>query len=168
MKCLPNRPTAFSLVEVTLALGVAAFCLLAIAGLLPTGMRVNRDSASRLAAASIAQAVVGDMQASITASKSTVLTETRLFHIPLPLNGTTTFFAGVNGQQSGTTNQDADGTATPTPIYRVSVYATPGSGKAATIVRILTTWPALADPTAAVVPTKFAGSLEVMTAIDVN
>ena len=35
---------AFSLVEVTLALGVAAFCLLVLLGLLPTGLKTQQSS----------------------------------------------------------------------------------------------------------------------------
>ena len=34
--------TAFTLIEVTLALGITAFCLLAIFGLLPVGLRSNQ------------------------------------------------------------------------------------------------------------------------------
>ena len=38
-----RRTAAFSLVEVTLALGVAAFCLLVLLGLLPTGLKTQQS-----------------------------------------------------------------------------------------------------------------------------
>ena len=39
--------TAFSLVEVTLALGIAAFCLIAVFGLMPVGVQTNRNAISQ-------------------------------------------------------------------------------------------------------------------------
>src|SRR5438874_13764949 len=38
-----SRTPGFSLVEVTLALGVAAFCLLVLLGLLPTGLKTQQS-----------------------------------------------------------------------------------------------------------------------------
>src|SRR6266480_5086305 len=47
----PLRRTAgFSLVEVTLALGVAAFCLLVLLGLLPTGLKTQQSSSQQTTA----------------------------------------------------------------------------------------------------------------------
>jgi type II secretory pathway pseudopilin PulG len=53
---------AFSLVEVTLALGIAAFCLIAIFGLMPVGVQTNRNATSQTAATSIIAAVVADLR----------------------------------------------------------------------------------------------------------
>ena len=53
MKLLPHRECAFSLVEVTLALGVAAFCLIAVFGLLLVGVQTNQRATSQTAAGSI-------------------------------------------------------------------------------------------------------------------
>src|SRR5438094_7676946 len=58
-----RRVHAFSLVEVTLALGVAAFCLLAVFGLMPIGVQTNRNTTSQTAAANIMAAVVADLRA---------------------------------------------------------------------------------------------------------
>ena len=63
MKRLKFNVGAFSLVEVTLALGVAAFCLLAVFGLVPVGVQTNRNATSQTAAANIMAAVVGDLRA---------------------------------------------------------------------------------------------------------
>src|SRR6266478_5842762 len=58
-----RRVHAFSLVEVTLALGIAAFCLLAVFGLMPIGVQTNRNTTSQTAAANIMAAVIADMRA---------------------------------------------------------------------------------------------------------
>src|SRR5438874_4482039 len=58
-----RRVHAFSLVEVTLAIGVAAFCLLAVFGLVPIGVQTNRNATSQTAAANIMAAVIADLRA---------------------------------------------------------------------------------------------------------
>jgi type II secretory pathway pseudopilin PulG len=58
-----RRVHAFSLVEVTLAIGIAAFCLLAVFGLMPIGVQTNRNTNSQAAAANIMAAVIADMRA---------------------------------------------------------------------------------------------------------
>src|SRR5438874_6748048 len=57
-----RRVHAFSLVELTLALGVAAFCLLAVFGLMPLGVQTNRNATSQTAATNIVAAVVADLR----------------------------------------------------------------------------------------------------------
>jgi Tfp pilus assembly protein PilV len=58
-----RRVSAFSLVEVTLALGVAAFCLLAVFGLIPIGVQTNRNATSQTRATNIMAAVIADLRA---------------------------------------------------------------------------------------------------------
>ena len=53
---------AFSLVEVVLALGVAAFCLIAVVGLMPVGVQTNRNAAFQTAATNIMAAIVADLR----------------------------------------------------------------------------------------------------------
>jgi uncharacterized protein (TIGR02598 family) len=55
---------AFSLVEVTLALGIAAFCLIAVFGLVPVGVQTNRNATSQTAATNILSSVIADIRAS--------------------------------------------------------------------------------------------------------
>ena len=63
MKKLPAA-AAFSLVELTLALGIAAFCLIAVFGLVPVGVQTNRNATSQTAATNILSSVVSDIRAS--------------------------------------------------------------------------------------------------------
>jgi uncharacterized protein (TIGR02598 family) len=60
---------AFSLVEVTLALGIAAFCLIAVLGLVPAAVMTNRNATSQTAATNIVASVIADMR-STTSSTS--------------------------------------------------------------------------------------------------
>ena len=55
--------SAFSLVEVTLALGIAAFCLITIIGLVPVAVLTNRNATSQTAATNIMSSVVADLRA---------------------------------------------------------------------------------------------------------
>ena len=66
----PRSGAGFSLVEVTLALGVAAFCLLALFGLMPVGVQTNRSATSQTAATNIMAAVVSDLRATPTTSST--------------------------------------------------------------------------------------------------
>src|SRR5947199_5015623 len=67
IKCKPPRCfAAFSLVELTLALGIAAFCLIAVFGLVPIGVQTNRNATSQTRATNIMAAVVSDLRATPT------------------------------------------------------------------------------------------------------
>ena len=68
MRLCTSKNSAFSLIEVTLALGVAAFCLLAVFGLMPVSMQTNRNATSQTAATSIIAGVVADLRATPTAN----------------------------------------------------------------------------------------------------
>ena len=68
MKLRARFGDAFSLVEVTLALGVGAFCLIAVFGLLPVGVQTNQRATSQSAAASIMANVVADLRATPNAN----------------------------------------------------------------------------------------------------
>ena len=63
MKSSFHDGSGFSLVEVTLALGVAAFCLIAVFGLIPVGVQTNRNATSQTAATNIIALVVADLRA---------------------------------------------------------------------------------------------------------
>jgi uncharacterized protein (TIGR02598 family) len=56
------RTTAFTLIEVVMAMAVVSFALLAITGLLPVGLQTMRDSQNDQALGTIANQVRGDLQ----------------------------------------------------------------------------------------------------------
>lgn len=179
-----SHSSAFSLVEVALALGVAAFCLLAIFGLLPTGMNSNQASVQQTVAAGIASEVVADLRSTpVTASTSGTTSPRFGFSIPayngvstMPPNkpnaNNTKFFAAGGGVVG------ANLTSGTTAMYRATVGFLPpapsstGTNRTATMARILVTWPAVADQGSAVKaadwPVNYTGSFETITALDRN
>jgi uncharacterized protein (TIGR02598 family) len=80
---------AFSLVEVTLALGIAAFCLIAVFGLMPVGVQTNRNATSQTAATNIIAAVVADLRATPRTSPTS-----SQFGITFGTNPTPLYFDG--------------------------------------------------------------------------
>lgn len=65
MKPPVRRAAAFSLVEVTIALGVAAICLILLVGLLPAGLKTQRASAQQTVANQIMNVLLTDLRADI-------------------------------------------------------------------------------------------------------
>jgi len=158
---------AFSLVEVTLALGVAAICLLSIFGLLPIGLNSNQASVEQTTAASLARAIVSDLRAApITSGSSSG------FGINFPTSTTAvnhTLWLTEWGTKAGDIDTQAD--PANNPRYRALVTLTPPStttSKSATFVRMVISWPAMADRTPNVDPSHAAGTFESVTALDRN
>ena len=173
MKIKYHPVSGFSLVEVTLALGVAAFCLVAVFGLLPVGVSSNQASIEQTAAAGMATRISADLRASKTTTPSTPQ-NSPLYQIPTPVSGaantsTYTLFLAEDGTPANITQ---GGNANPSlnPRYRATLsFTAPAAGqRTATTARILLTWPALADPVASSPPSKFSGSFETVIALDRN
>ena len=166
MKLERRRPSGFSLVEVTLALGVAAFCLVTIFALLSTSFRTNQITIQQTADTTLAGAIAADLQATPkTASDSP------RYGITFPATGIAshTIFLREDGTAAGAQDSDAD--PSQNPRYRATItFNAPAntSQKTATGIRIRLTWPALADKSAAATPTNYAGAYEVFTAVNRN
>ena len=143
--------SVFSLVEVTLALGIAGVCLLAILGLLQTALMSERVTMGQTAASGIISAVFSD----IVSTPSTNASSTH-FGVSLNASNTQTIYFS----EAGWTNRVGQSAVTDSR-YRVSVSIQPAN-VGPTPVRILVTWPAGADFINA------SGSVEVVTALDRN
>ena len=141
--------SGFSLVEITLSLGVMSICLLAVLGLLPMASQTNRAAAADTAAASIATAVLADIRA--TPRAATISSQ-----FGLPLNASSVLFFDAEGQATTTANNAS--------IYRAEInFPTNSSGaNAATFVYVLVSWPAAAASATA------AGRAEMFTALNRN
>ena len=130
------RKRAFSLVEVTVALGIAGFCLIAIFGLLPAGLNANKSGIQQNAAANLAAMIASDLRATPpTTNKSAI------FSIGIPTAGTTKFLT----ESGAVTDMGA-------ADYRAAVtISSPPAGapRAASTARILITSPASATNTTA-------------------
>ena len=149
----------FSLVEVTLALGVAAVSLLVIFSLLPIGLQTNQRSIEQAASADILSAVVADLRATPVTNPRGNATTSTLFGISIPAagsTGTTTLFLNSAGQSA--TSQQSDSR------YRITItfLSNGGGAKTATFADLKVTWP----PAAAV--TNAQGLAEMFAAFDRN
>src|SRR5215475_12321543 len=110
IKCEPalRSVPAFSLVEVTLALGVAAFCLIAVFGLMPVGVQTNRNATSQTAATNIMAAVVADIRATLKPSGRSaqfainIPSDPTSPQDPPPCSGTQTLYLNSEGQIDAT------------------------------------------------------------------
>jgi uncharacterized protein (TIGR02598 family) len=170
---MKNPRAAFTLIEVTLALGVASFCLLTVFGLVPVGLNSNQNATQQLGASGIATALSADLRGTPVLNGTT-----SRFQIPIPVvSGTaqhTVFFA-QNGSPVGgvdpasapsqaryraTVNIQAEDTALPPqgPSPRNKIFK----------VWVQITWPALADPSPKITPVNFSGSLDSLIALNCN
>lgn len=148
------QPRAFSLVEVTLALGVAAISLLVIFSLLPIGLQTNQRSIEQTASADILSAVAADLRATPRGGPAT----STQFSISIPAasgSGPTTLFFNSAGQLVSSTEA---------PRYRLTITfpASSGGTKTATFADLKVTWPAAASIANA------QGSAEMFAAFDRN
>ena len=71
---LARFPHGFSLIEVTIALGVVSFALIALFGLLPTGLTTFRSSIDRSVASQIAQNIISQARQTEFSSLSSLAT----------------------------------------------------------------------------------------------
>jgi uncharacterized protein (TIGR02598 family) len=140
---------AFSLIEVTIALGIAAFCLIAMLGLLPSGMRNAATASEQTATIGILGDVLSDLKGTPVSS-----TNSPRFEISIPTAGNSTsqtLYFSENGTKEDTVSQAR---------YSVvaNLSAPTGSTVANTQVRIY--WPAAASVANA------SGSIESVTVLD--
>jgi type II secretory pathway pseudopilin PulG len=172
--------SGFSLVELTLAIGVAAFCFIAVFGLIPVGVQTNRNSTSETQATSIMALAVADLRA---AQIGPQYGSPMFGFFPIPTDPTSPpqfvapDFVPCSGGQTSTTSQiryiDSQGQSSSsfsssTSRYRLIVTfvknTTATSTTGATYVHLKVTWPAAIDP-CAVTP---SGSVETFAAFNRN
>ena len=176
IECEPSLRSvaAFSLVEVTLALSVAAFCLMAVLGLMPVGLQTNRNATSQTTATNIAALAVADLRAAKTASPMLGIT------IPTDPTSPPQFVpqdvVPCFGGQTSTASQiryfDSQGQASSSisssSVYRLIVTfvknTTATATTGATYVNVKVTWPAAIDPCAITA----SGSVAIFAALDRN
>jgi uncharacterized protein (TIGR02598 family) len=156
VKTRANRQ-AFSLVEITVALGVAAISLLVVFSLLPIGLQTNQRAIEETASVDILSVVAADLRATPRGSGNSLQ-----FGISIPSNPVTSsppatelFFNNV-GQFASSQQSDSR--------YRMTITFLPNGGgaKTATFVDLKVTWPAGAAITNA------QGSAEMFAAFDRN
>ena len=164
--------SAFSLVEVTLALGIAAFCLIAVSGLLPVAALTNRNATSQTRATNIMAAVIADLRATPV---GTLNPASMQFAIPLKTSGTYNRFfdsqaqcscnsAGSQRPNPQTKPPNCSNVWSPPlqPRYRLTITWSGSSSLLYADLKV--TWPAAVDPT----NTTPSGAVEMFAAFDRN
>ena len=160
--------SAFSLVEVTLALGIAAFCLIAVFGLMPVGVQTNRNATNQTAATTILSSVVSDMRASAIGTPGAA--QSSLYRLVIPVRGSiglpqTRYFDGegrCSTDLAGSIRPDGSSWAPPI-VTRYQLSASfPSGTTGVTYADLKVTWPAAA------VPGNASGSAETLAAFDRN
>jgi uncharacterized protein (TIGR02598 family) len=174
-----RQGAAFSLVEVALALGIAAFCLLTLFGLLSVGINNNQVSIEQSAAVGIGAALAADMRnTALPPAPSTTDQTTAYYGLTIPANPASTIssadthfiYLRQDGSRAGAQDQALDPTQNPrylaTIYYTSSGTATSGgpAPKNAVQARMLITWPPQASPTSVAV----AGTFETITTVPRN
>jgi uncharacterized protein (TIGR02598 family) len=147
MRCGESKTGGFSLVELTLAIGIAAFCLIAVFGLVPVGVQTNRNATSQMTATSLIAAALADLRAT---PKNT---------------GTSLQFAITFGTDK-TLYFDSAGEASTSlganSRYRLKITWSGSAGLRYADLKL--TWPAPVDPAT----TAPSGSVEIFAAFDRN
>ncbi len=158
--------SAFSLVELTLALGVAAFCLIPLFGLMPVAVLTNRNATSQTRATNILTAIVADLRAT-TKTPGTWTGTSSQFCIPIGTSRTLYF------DTEGRCSSDLAGSTSPCPggpawvpalqtRYQLNVTWYDSGSTGVRYADVKVTWPAAATVANA------SGSTEMFTAFDRN
>jgi len=163
MKPPVRRIAGFSLVEVTLALGVAALCLIVLFGLMAVGLKTQQASMQQTTANDIASMILGDLRADVRlppgqASKEG--TSGFQLHGHWATVGTPdTIYFTNQAKMTGSLNAS---TAPADAAFRAKItYMAPPTASTS-VATVTVSWPAAADP-AAVTP---AGSVGTFIAVN--
>jgi uncharacterized protein (TIGR02598 family) len=162
MKSRTYSATGFSLVELTLALGVAAISLISLFGLLATGFQINHTAIEQIASSDILAVVAADLRATPKTTPLGGATSSPQFSIAIPSNPvatttSSTLYFNAQGQSSTSLNAGSR--------YRLVItFLSNGPGsRTATFTDLRMTWPAAAIPT-----NGNTGAAEAFIALDRN
>jgi type II secretory pathway pseudopilin PulG len=168
MKYRSRASSAFSLAEVALALGVAAFCLVAVLGMLPVSLKTQRVSANQTKANAVMSEIIDDFRAKMRLppglqSKSQEGTAGLGLHGQWATRATpdTLFFTNDGIQTPPQTAYTGTPAAPPDAVFRATAtYMYPPTATTA-IATITVSWPAAQSDL-----TKVEGSIEMFTAVN--
>jgi len=155
MKRSPPEAAGFSLVEVTLALGVAAICLIAMLGLMPTSLKTQQTSIQQTTANQIISQIYAVLRADVRlppGQANKVCPDPPDPNVPCnwgDLHGhwrdvaaPDTMYFTNEGKQTGNLNGDPPADA----VFRAKItYRLPPS-ETTSLADITVSWPAAVDP----------------------
>lgn len=139
-----NDISAFSLVEVALALAVCGFCLVTLLGLLPMGVASTGNAGDEARAMNAIVAIAGDLTAAVKVNGVPDGIKTYgTYGICIPAAITTTPVVSQSLTSFKVTESGQLATADADAHYLVSVTATPPANQYGTyLIRLDLSWPA--------------------------
>jgi uncharacterized protein (TIGR02598 family) len=140
--CSRTEKKGFSLVEVSMSLGIVSFALITLLALIPTGLQSNEEASGRTGAALVASMVQADLhqvptRAELEADPSLPATSP-LYGIDLSRPSTTLFMDRLGQPGSVTTSIGQESR------FRIRVEVSPLSGRSALSGSVTISWPAAA------------------------
>lgn len=158
----PVRETAaFSLVEVTLALGIAAFCLITLFALLPVALKTQQASIQQTTANTICSQIVADLSAALRLPPGQQSKQFNLRgHWADAQTPDILYFAKDGTFVPGSTNQNP---APAAAVFRATVTYLRPPTETTSLADVTVSWPAPVDPLAGGVP---SGKVETFAAIN--
>jgi uncharacterized protein (TIGR02598 family) len=164
MKRSPPLVGGFSLVEIVIALGVAAFCLIALLGMLPAGLKTQRTSANQTKANGVVSQCVDFLRADVRlppgqAKKAQGDWTNLTGHWGSPVHVPDTLFFTNDGIEiNGSLNAS---TAPQNAVFRATItYLFPPTATTS-IAKIVVSWPAAQSDL-----TKVEGSIDMFAAVN--
>lgn len=148
-----RRAGGFSLVEVTVALGIITTTLLLLVGLVPTGVQSNADTFDETQASNLASLVVADMRGTPAGAATSPIfginmTSVRGATLSQQTLAPLFFDAAFDPRATLNAHPNASGAGTHNSLYRVVIgYSKPSSLDVAPIEgTVQVFWPAQLDP----------------------
>jgi uncharacterized protein (TIGR02598 family) len=158
MNLSARSAAGFSLVEITFALGVAAFCLIAVLGMLPVALRTQRTSTEQTTANAIISQVAADLGSATRLPPGQQSKQFSLRGHWATVNTPDTLYFTVDGNQTGSVNA---GAAPADAVFMATItYIFPPTDTTS-LADIVVSWPAAQSDL-----TKVTGSVETFIAIN--
>ncbi len=163
MKHTGRERAAFSLVEITLALGVAAFCLIAVMGMLPAGLKTQQAGVQQTAANSIISQIVGKLRADARVPPGQENRDDSNWYLHPHHSGP---WDPTPDRLFFTNDGKSEGSAmTPASVYRATIQYIFPPTDTTTLADITVSWPPQVDP-ADPATGVLAGSVKTFVAIN--
>ena len=159
----PENASAFSLVEVVIAIGVFAFCLLTLIALVPVGLTDNRTSHDRMIVADLCTSLESDLRSTVSTGTVSPINNVKF---PTPSAtasvSATTVLYDVYVAGSPTVTFSTTKSSTSQYCFTIVLTSAPTNTypRSPVVANIQATWPAGASPAAA------AGAVSTSVAID--
>jgi type II secretory pathway pseudopilin PulG len=147
MKRSPPEPDAFSLVELTLAIGVAAFCLITVLGLLAVALKTQHASVQQTTANEVLSEFAADLRAAVRyppglEDKLNDQQHTLRGHWAQVGTPDTIYYTNEGWQTGGLTPSTTPADA----VFRLTLTYLRPPTETTSLANVKVTWPAQVDP----------------------